>query len=135
MDTANPSVLLILARELASNAATPMFVVDAGGNLIFYNEPAEQVLGLSFGEAGSLSADDWGSRWRPKDCDTGEPLPLEDLPLSIAFMKRRAAHRPMAITGADGVSRNIQVTAFPLFARANELVGGVAIFWTDADAE
>ena len=32
---------LILARELASNLATPMFLLDANGMLVFYNDAAE----------------------------------------------------------------------------------------------
>jgi len=31
----------ILAREFASNLATPTLIVDAQGQLIFYNEAAE----------------------------------------------------------------------------------------------
>ena len=30
---------------------------------------------------------------------------------------------------ADGVEREIEVTAFPLFAHADEFVGVVVIFW------
>ena len=32
-------------RELADHLATPIFVVDAAGDLLFYNEPAEKLLG------------------------------------------------------------------------------------------
>ena len=42
--TQQRSLVLILARELADNSATPMFVVDPEGNLVFFNEPAEHVL-------------------------------------------------------------------------------------------
>jgi hypothetical protein len=35
----------------------------------------------------------------------------------------------MRITGLDGVKREISVTAFPLLAQADELVGVAAIFW------
>jgi hypothetical protein len=37
----------------------------------------------------------------------------------------------MKITGLDGEPRTIAVTAFPLFARANEFVGALAIFWEE----
>jgi hypothetical protein len=42
---ASPSLPLILARELASNLATPMFLVDGCGMLVFFNEAAELVIG------------------------------------------------------------------------------------------
>jgi hypothetical protein len=41
----------------------------------------------------------------------------------------RHAHRNLAITGLDGVRREISVTAFPLLSSATELVGMFAIFW------
>ena len=37
--------------------------------------------------------------------------------------------RPSRITSVDGVERDVAVTAFPLFAHADEFVGIVAIFW------
>ena len=40
---------LILLRQLASGLA-PMFVVDAAGDLLFVNEPAERLLGVRFAE-------------------------------------------------------------------------------------
>ena len=30
---------------------------------------------------------------------------------------------------ADGVERVVEATAFPLYARADEFVGGVTVFW------
>src|SRR5438093_13520920 len=53
------NLVLILAREFASKLATPMFVADADGNLVFYNEPAEIILGRTFAEAGEMPAEDW----------------------------------------------------------------------------
>jgi PAS domain-containing protein len=129
--TRQKSLVLILAREFASNLATPLFVVDPEGTLVFYNEPAEAVLGRRFAESGELSADEWSKIFTPSDLD-GSPLPLEELPLGVALAERRPAHRPLRIKGLDGVDRTIAVTAFPLFARADEFVGAVAIFWEEA---
>ena len=38
-------VELILTRQVASQMAMPVFLVDADGTLVFYNEPAERILG------------------------------------------------------------------------------------------
>ncbi len=122
------NLVLILAREFASKLATPMFIADADGNLVFYNEPAEEILGKTFGEAGEMSADEWATLFRTHDLQ-GNPLSLEELPVGIALRERRPAHSVHRITGLDGVERPIAVTAFPLLARADELVGLVAIFW------
>jgi hypothetical protein len=75
-----------------------------------------------------MSAGEWATAFRPVD-DEGRPVPLEELPLGIAFLSGAHAHRPLRIQGGDGVDRDIEVTAFPLFAHPDRLVGGVAVFW------
>ncbi len=55
------NLILIVARELASKLATAMFIADAEGDVVFYNEPAEEILGRTFAEAGELSAENWTS--------------------------------------------------------------------------
>ena len=38
-------IQIILTRQLAAYLSVPVFLVDPKGNLLFYNEPAEIVLG------------------------------------------------------------------------------------------
>jgi PAS domain-containing protein len=128
--TQQRNLVLILARELAANSATPMFVVDPEGTLVFFNEPAEQVLGRSFAETGALGAKEWGTLFAPLDRDGG-PIPIDDLPLTKAMRDLVPGHMEMKITSLDDEPRMIAVTAFPLFARANEFVGALAIFWEE----
>lgn len=130
MATQQRTVALILARELAVNVATAMFIVDPNGTLVFYNERAERILGRRYAETGALGPDEWGAEWQPRD-DDGRPLDLGELPLILALQDRRPAHRAMTISGSDNSSRRIEVTAFPLFAREDELIGAVALFWQD----
>ena len=128
--TQQKNLVLILARELAANSATPMFVVDPEGALAFFNEPAERVLGRTFAETGALGPKEWGSIFAPVD-GNGQSIPLEELPLNKAMRELEPGHLAMNITGLDGEQRRIAVTAFPLFARANEFVGALAIFWEE----
>jgi len=121
-------LVLILTRELATNLSTPMFVADAEGSLVFYNEPAERILGRSFAEAGEIQASEWENLFTVESLD-GRPMPLEQMPSGIAFLERRAAHGALRITGLDGKKHELSVTAFPLFKRGRQFLGMVAIFW------
>jgi PAS domain-containing protein len=129
METAPQKALaLIVARELAANLATAMFLIDAGGDLVFYNDAAEQIIGKTFAELGTINALAWGEMLNLARPD-GEPLRRRDSPPGIAFFERRPAHATMQVTALDGNVRLIEVTAYPLFGKADEMHGVVAIFW------
>jgi PAS domain-containing protein len=122
------SLVLILARELASNLATPMFIVDTEGVLVYYNEPAEALVGQTFSQLGEISAAEWGAMLKPEDFE-GNKLSRAAIPPGVAFLEHRAAHQAIMITGLDGAKRKLEITAFPLFAKADEFAGAIAIFW------
>jgi PAS domain-containing protein len=119
---------LILARQLASYLVMPIFIVDPQGNLIYYNEPAEVILGRRFEEPGAMPAGVWSTLFRPED-EAGNPLAAESLPLVAALANHAPAHRNMWIHGLDGIRRLIEVTAFPLHGQAERQLGAMAIFW------
>jgi PAS domain-containing protein len=121
-------LVLILAREFASNLSTPTLIADERGYLVFYNEAAEDVVGRRFGEVGEMPLEDWAGAFDAKAL-TGEPLPRENRPARVALDQHRASHLRYVVTSADGVDREIEVTAFPLFAHTEEFVGVVVIFW------
>jgi PAS domain-containing protein len=123
-------VELIMARGFMANLSTPAFLVDRQGVLVFYNEAAEEILGLTFAEAGPMPADEWGARFKPTGAG-GRPVPVEELPLGIALLEGRPAHSPLRITSAAGRTDDIHVTAFPVIGRGGQS-GALAIFWRDA---
>lgn len=132
MAVARPKhLVLILAREFASNLATPTMITDERGYLVFFNEAAEEVFGRSYSEVGEMPYEEWASQFAPRALDSDEPLPLEERPTGIALNERRPAHERMRYTSVDGVARENAVTAFPLFAHHDELVGTVTIFWRE----
>ena len=124
------NIVLILAREFASKLATPMFVTDEQGRLVYFNEPAELIIGRSFAEAGELAAESWTETFNVTRLD-GSPMPLEEIPGGVALLKRREAHAALRMTGLDGVAHTIEVTAFPLLDREDRPVGSVSLFWED----
>lgn len=125
---AQKEIEVILARHLAEHLAMPMFIVDPEGDMLYYNEPAEAILGLRYHETGPMPAAEWSTFFQPID-EKGDPLQPEDLPLIIATMQRHPAHRSFWIRGLDETARKIEVTAFPLIVQADRFLGAVAIFW------
>ena len=125
------SLVLILAREFASNLATPIYIADADERLVYFNEPAEQIAGRSFAETGEIPIREWAEMLAPQATD-GQPLQREQTPGGIAFAVRRPAHGSLCITGLDGKRREIATTAFPLFGPDEEFHGIMVIFWEQA---
>ena len=125
---------LILARELAANLATPMFLIDARGVLVFYNDAAALLIGRPYGEMGEIPAEEFGAVLHLKT-PGGKPLRRRDTPAGIAFFERRPAHKTLAATGYDGVQRLVHATAYPLFGTTAEMHGVVSVFWQVADED
>jgi PAS domain S-box-containing protein len=129
-DSEQRPVEIILARGLMSNLATPAFLVDVGGTLVFFNDAAAKVLGVRFEEAGPMSAQQWGTRFSPLT-EEGRPVPLDELPLLIALNEERPCYSRFSIRSANGDTRVIEVSAFPIVGSGG-VRGAMAIFW-DAD--
>jgi PAS domain-containing protein len=123
-------LVLILARELASNLATPTLIANAEGTLVFFNEAADAIVGRPFGEIGEMSIEEFSASFTPRTRNHA-PLTEDRRPTRIAFEERRAAHEQLWVTGRDGVDRQVAITAFPLFAEADEFVGIIGIFWRE----
>ena len=121
-------LVLILARAFASNLSTPTLLADARGYLVFYNEAAEAVVGKRFSETGEMPLEDWIPAFEPRTTEA-DPLPADRRPSRIALDERRPAHLAYVVTSADGVEREIEVIALPLFAHTDEFVGIIVIFW------
>lgn len=119
---------VILARHLAEYLAMPIFIVNPVGDLIFYNEPAEAILGTRYAETGIMPAAEWATVFHPMDRERSL-LPPDELPLMIALLKRHPAHKLFWIEGLDGILREIEVTAFPMVGQADRFLGAIAIFW------
>ena len=124
-------VEIILARGFMSNLTTPAFLVDPHGTLVFYNEAAADLLGLRFEEVGPLPAREWGTMFVPRD-ESGEPIPVAELPLSIALGNEQPAHGRMWLHTAAGEERRIEAHALPIVG-ATGMRGALAIFWDVPD--
>ena len=121
-------VELILLKQVAGYLATPMFLVDPEGTLIYNNEPAEEILGHRYEETGQMPLQEWGTMFAPAD-SLGRPIPPEELPLGVAVAEGRPSQGSLWLKGADGVSRHIAVTAVPLTGQGGTDLGALSIFW------
>jgi PAS domain-containing protein len=124
------SLPLILARELAANLATPMFLIDAGGMLVFYNDAAAALIGKPFGELGEIPASEFGAVLELATPD-GKPLRRRDSPAGVALFTQRPAHTTLVATSYNGIRRAYEATAYPLFGATGEMHGVVSVFWED----
>ena len=120
------AVEIILMRQLASYLAMPILLFDPQGNLLFYNEPAETILGRRFDETGEIPLKEWYAMIDPL-AEDGSPLPLKARPLVIALQTRKAATRSFLLRMPDGSRRKVDSTAFPLEGQGGRNLGAVAI--------
>jgi PAS domain-containing protein len=119
---------IILSRQLADCLTVPVFIVDPEGNLIFYNEPAEEILGKKFQDTGPMPVFYWGTLFHPYDED-GNNIPPEELPLVQTIKNKVPAHKTFWIKSLNGKSTKISVTSIPIIGRSKNFSGAMAIFW------
>jgi PAS domain-containing protein len=125
---AGKPIQLILARQLASSVAIPIMLFDADGSLVFFNEPAEAILGERFDETGEISSDDFVNLVEVAD-EHRVPLHPDDRPSHAARRERRPMSRIIWTRSRSTEWRRLQITAVPLLAGADEFLGVMHLFW------
>ena len=119
---------IILNRQLADCLSIPVFITDAAGNLIFYNEPAEEVLGRRFEDTGEMPVEEWSTVFKPLD-NNDNPMAPEELPLVKTLSDQYPYHKSFQIVSLKGKKQPISATSYPIISRSGDFVGAVAIFW------
>lgn len=119
---------IILARQFADTLNIAVFLVDPEGNLLFYNESAEAILGIRFAETGAMPVDEWASVFAPADKD-GNPIPPEGLPLVQTLTSQKPAQGSFYIDNNKGHKLCLTVNAFPIEGKPNRHLGAMALFW------
>jgi PAS domain-containing protein len=126
---AQQSVEMILVRQLASYLFVPVLVVDTTGTAIFYNEPAERILGVRFEETGRIDPEEAERLVELSEDPTPGPEHLER-PLDTALQQRRPVHaRRWLLRRADRVRLQVELTAFPIIDHEERLLGAMVMFW------
>ena len=119
---------IILNLQLADCLSIPVFITDTAGNLIFYNEPAEEVLGKRFEDTGEMPVEEWSTVFKPFD-NNGNPMAPEELPLVRTLSDQIPYHKSFQILNLKGKMQSISVTSYPIISRSGNFLGAVAIFW------
>jgi PAS domain-containing protein len=118
---------LILARNFLTSLSTPAFLVDESGALVFYNEAAGALLGISFEEQSHMSAEEWSHAVGPFGTN-GNPIPIEELPTTQALRQGRPAHGRFEVRSVTGEEYQIESTALPIVAEGGQ-EGAMIFFW------
>jgi len=118
-----------LVRQLASYLFVPAVVVDPTGTVVFYNEPAERILGVRFEETGRIDREEADRLVELSDDPSAGPEDSER-PVLVAMQQRRPSHaRRWLLRRADRVRLQVEITAFPIIDHEERLLGAVAMFW------
>ncbi|HEX6299265.1 MAG TPA: PAS domain-containing protein [Acidimicrobiia bacterium] len=125
-------VEIILLRQVASYLSIPVWVMDSDGNLVYYNDSAESLLGIRFDDVGPIHADQLREMFRVTDLQ-GAPISESSVPVVVALSKRVPAHGEIRFCGMDGVWRDIEVSAIPLEGQGGRFLGVLATFWEIGD--
>jgi PAS domain S-box-containing protein len=122
-------VELILMRQLASYLATPIFLVGPEGELLFYNEAAEEVLGYRFDEAVELPLAQWVRAFPLFSTTSGQALTIDQIPVMHALKERKPVHGSLLYERPGGERVEVLATAIPLVGQGRKVLGAAAIFW------
>ena len=125
-------LLLIQARNLITSLALPAFLADPDGRLLFFNDAAADLLGRRFEEVGPLPQEVWAREIGPFDED-GTPLAVDHLPLATAVREGKPAQGSFRVRLAEGVLREVEVSALPLL-EPDFYEGALVVFWPVEDA-
>src|SRR5262249_54836207 len=120
---------MILVRQLAGYLFVPVLVLDTTGTVVYYNEPAERILGVRFEETGRIDPEEVdrlvGLSGDPS-AGPGEP----ERPLVPALQQRRPAYaRRWLLRRADRVRLRVELTVFPIIDQDERLLGAMTMFW------
>ena len=123
---------IILLRQWAGYLSVPIWITDADGNLVYFNEPAEKMMGVRFDESGEMPPATLLETFKITD-PAGALIEFEELPLVIALTSHKPAHRHIRARSATGDPLDLQVTALPVEGEGGRHLGAMVAFWEAAE--
>lgn len=133
MEMAQHPIEIILLQQWASTMGVPIWITDPAGDLVYFNEPTEELIGIRFENSGNLSASELSDRFVISELD-GSPMIEHERPLVIALEKHQPAQREIRIRANDGSWKILADVAIPIIGEGNRHLGAMVILWdTGAD--
>ena len=80
-----------------------------------------------------MTATEWTTEFGPFGEDE-QPLPYDEIPLTIALRQNRPSHGTFRIRHASGAHQDIAASAIPIVG-AGGASGAIVIFWPLAESE
>ena len=128
------AVELILLRRLLSRLPLCATLVDADGNVVYFNPASERLLGIDYEATGEVPLSRVPEMIDPRHSDES-PMELRHMPLSMALHDRRPQQYPMIIHDQSGGSHRIVTTAIPLDGQGGTLLGAMSVFWEENEEQ
>jgi PAS domain-containing protein len=125
---------LILLRQLASRLPMPVALVDAEGDLVYFNAAVERLLGLDPAKLGEYPASRFDELLDPREVD-GSPMQVQNMPIVVALHERRPQQATYILHDTGGRPHRVQTTAVPLDGQGGTLLGAMSIFWEAEEGE
>jgi PAS domain-containing protein len=119
-------LIVLLARNLVEVLDTPAILTSQGGEWIFYNEAAGEIIGRRFEEYGRQSLEHWTAEG-PLD-DDGEVIEDGEFPLICALRDGVPSQGRFRIVDDHGDKMRVVLSALPL----QDVDGGhgaIVLFW------
>ncbi len=96
--------------------------------MLFRNKPAETLLVSRQGSFAKMGLQEVASFFETLE-QANSPVELEDFPLAIALRRGQPTHSRLRFRTPDGISKRVELTAFPLKGQGGRDLGAMAIFW------
>ena len=125
---AQREIEIILLRQWASHMSLPIWIAGLDGNLLYYNEPAEALLGVHYDDAGEMPLSKLTEMFQIA-AEDGSPMRPDEIPLVRALQQGHPSHARLRYCGLDNIWRDVEVTAFPFEGEGRRPLGVVAIWW------
>lgn len=113
----------LLTHQLLQALPAAVYTCDANGYIQQYNKAAVEL----WGREPVAGTDQWCGWWKIYTAD-GEPLPLNECPMAIAFKEGRAVRdQEIIVEKMNGERRVVMPYPQPVFDKAGKVIGAINI--------